>query len=775
VSHWPRITVGGKYGTSIVVTGNLKALPRHAQSVIRKHFNRWRALNDPIRFPDLLSELKGMSPAISVDPAAVERYNTYLEVHTVVFFGISTAGNTKMAARKKSTRTTPRIAAVISAFTGEGGVLLRPDRIWEFSERLKEADALIEFDKSFGAPFAAMASGTVAFLPSKFFKYQVEVGFHPKTLKKLFADLLAQYLEKWDYIERNGLPAARWLLANPGQLPEAARVLASKGCAVHIQRGAWDCALRAILVSGGRAPSPPVELFDPVMHSSAHSPSMLTTPVSDAELNEAVSAMLYPYQRTGVRHLVHTGRAMLADDMGLGKSLQALAALRVLAKKEGLSRALIICPASIKHQWKMEIERFTPLSPVVIEGNRERRDEIYAMADARRRRGQGAPVGRYPEIFIVNYELSFRDHRGLLSLAPDAIILDEAQRIKNWQSKTHKAVVSMPAKYRFVLTGTPLENELMELFDVLLFVDPEVLGQNPIAVRERYIVPDKFGGIQGYRNLREASRRISGVSLRRTREETLPELPELVESYWWLEMDDVQAKIYRDVEERAAAFLSVEEWDRVAYDSMLTTVQRLREVCDTPEMLFPEHRESAKLRELSVLVSEQVKGMGRRAIIFTQWTRMADILARELEKWGVTFRYLHGGVGPRDRAKIIQEFARGEAQIFLSTDAGSAGLNLQAATIVVNFDLPFNPAIVDQRVARAHRIGQKSSVNAWHFVCRNTIEENLVKILKKRRELFEDVFSEVGDGTAGSGARRSREFLMELLGRRVPPLQAAGG
>jgi SNF2 family DNA or RNA helicase len=203
----------------------------------------------------------------------------------------------------------------------------------------------------------------------------------------------------------------------------------------------------------------------------------------------------------------------------------------------------------------------------------------------------------------------------------------------------------------------------------------------------------------------------------------------------------------------------------------MTTVQRLREVCDTPEMLFPEHKASAKLNELKTILGEQVGQLGRRAIVFTQWTRMAEILARELTAWGLSYRYMHGAVKPRDRTRIVNEFNAGDAQVFLSTDAGSTGINLQAASIVVNFDLPFNPAVVDQRVARAHRHGQKSSVNAIHLVMRGTIEEHLVKILNRRRELFKDIMSEVGDAIFPmTPSASSRVFLIELLGQRVPSL-----
>ncbi len=798
MAYGPEITVGGKYGTSIIFRGNTRDLPRPAQNIIRRYFNKYRAMSDPAQFPFLLSELRSIIPPIPVTELAVDRYNKYLEIHTVVLSGEPQPaqksiippgaakakmsdirhGAVKIFAGKKSDRTTPRIGAILRSFCGDDGALAEPERLWEFGERIRDASGLVVHEKSFSKPFEKLARTTAAFHPSAYFKYQIEAYFHPKFLLGEYREIVEPELEVWEFTERSGKPGARRILKEAASLFGIVNKLAAAGCKTFVLDGALHNARRSCLISGVEPPrheflvSKPVQVKDNG-DKAVRSISVPEFAVKEKDLADCTSAELYSYQKAGVRHLAHTGRAMLADDMGLGKSVQAIAALRILAARGGLKRAIIICPASLKYQWKNEIERFTELSPVVVEGDQTARVAIYRGAAQSRYTLDKFPAEKLPQIFILNYELSFRDEKYIAEMKPDAIILDEAQRIKNWQSKTHQAIVEMPARYRFVLTGTPLENELMELYSVLQFVDKSVLGENPLDVRRRYTVYDKFGGIAGYQHLREASRRISGVSLRRTREETLTELPELIESYWWLELETEQWKIYRDLEARIAEFLSSEEWDKVKRDSAMTTVQRLREVCDTPEMLFPEQKQSAKLRELKVLLSEQAGEMKRQAIIFTQWTRMAEILKRELASWGFEYRYMHGAMNARERAKIIDEFNGGDAQIFLSTDAGSAGINLQAASIVVNFDLPFNPAIVAQRIARAHRHGQKSCVNAWHLVCRGTIEENLVKILRRRKALFTELMSEVGDGSAlREPPEGSRSFLIELLGKMVPPLGA---
>ncbi len=818
MSNWPYITVGGEYNSSIIIRGNVKALPADAQGIIRQYFNRWSVIHDPTTFPDLLENLRGLTTKIHVDDAAVDRYNKYIDIHTLILssdtlstvIGTNESKPTSIVVSHKAERTTPRIGAVVRAFFDQKNSLKDPWRIWEFSEAARDADGLLKFDKSFAKLFAKQARSTVVFMASKYFKYHIEIGFHPKILNADCFRILEPHIESWGFRERNGESAARWLLSSPVVLGTLVTALISAGCSVKLYSDAWNNVVHAYLLAGKNAPAPPLALIDrlPIdndkyskkssqslpsiaksagtvvetvtRYSKSYSKPCMTDEsntfvidklIGDKELEKSIIANLYPFQRTGVRHLVHTGKAMLADDMGLGKTVQAIAAMRILALRNKANRALVICPASLKYQWKNEIEHFTELSPIIVEGDRDARVDFYKRLAQYRYELEKFPIEKLPQIVIMNYELSFRDEKWLQEIRPDVIILDEAQRIKNWQSKTHQAVVGLKAKYRFVLTGTPLENEFMELFNVLQFVDPEVLGTNPIEARKRYTIYDRFGGVSGYQNLREASKRISGVSLRRTREETLAELPDLIESYYWLELDAEQRKIYRDIDDRARGFLSADEWDKVAYDSAMTMVQRLREVCDTPEMLFPEHKASVKLAELKVILEEQVLTLGRSAIVFTQWTRMAEILEREFAAWKISYRYMHGGVPARDRARLCEEFNRGDAQVFLSTDAGATGINLQTASLVINFDLPFNPAIVEQRIARAHRHGQKSSVNAIHLVVRGTIEENLIRILKRRRELFNDVFSEVGDGTTPlTASGKSRSFLIELLGQKVPVL-----
>jgi superfamily II DNA or RNA helicase/REP element-mobilizing transposase RayT len=479
-------------------------------------------------------------------------------------------------------------------------------------------------------------------------------------------------------------------------------------------------------------------------------------------LDELISSVhLYPFQREGVAFLVTNGRALLADDMGLGKTIQAIAAAVYLKQTQGLKRALVICPASLKYQWQAEIKRFTGERAEVIGGEPAERESIY-----RATAHEGGFILPQDKAFfyIVNYELVHRDLDQLKKLDPDLLIVDEAQRVKNFRTKTAQAVFELPAPRAFVLTGTPLENQLMELFTIVRFIDERALGRNPVAFRERYVIQDHFGGILGYQRVDEVTRKIASITLRRTKEQTLTELPELIEVPRWLELTGTQRKLYQELQGQAREMLAQHVWDGVQTNNALTVLQRLRETCDTAELIDPELRDSQKLEELLSLLEDEVRTLGRQALIFTQWTRMGEILMRELKQAKFAPAFLHGGVPANQRPEMVRRFQDGRDRILVSTDAGGTGLNLQAASLVVNYDLPFNPAKLSQRIARAHRLGQTGSVVVVNLLSRGTVEEKMVRILSEKRELFQDVFGEISDQSQIKGQQLNiRELLREVV------------
>ena len=318
-----------------------------------------------------------------------------------------------------------------------------------------------------------------------------------------------------------------------------------------------------------------------------------------------------------------------------------------------------------------------------------------------------------------------------------------------------------------MLTGTPLENQLMELYTIMRFIDERALGKNPLAFRDRYVVLDQFGAIKGYKLVEEVARKIASHTLRRTRQQTLTELPERIEQEIWVDLTPTQRQIYQELQGQARTLLSESVWDAVKSNNAMTLLQRLREVCDTPELLDPELTDSQKLSELMARIEDEVGSLDRQVIIFTQWTRMGNILVRELSKAGYQPSFLHGGLKAQERARLVERFQQGADRVFISTDAGGTGLNLQGASMVVNYDLPFNPAKLNQRIARAHRMGQQQVVMVLNLLCRGTVERQLVKILKEKQNLFDDVFGDISDPdqprAVGPQQRTLRELMRELL------------
>ena len=482
---------------------------------------------------------------------------------------------------------------------------------------------------------------------------------------------------------------------------------------------------------------------------------------------------MYPYQVQGLLHLAFNRRALLADDMGLGKTVQALAASVLLKEIKGIERALVVCPASLKHQWAREIERFSSLSVTVVQGPKEKRRLLYDD----------------PSFFtVINYELTLHDRPVLERLRPDLVILDEAQRIRNWKTKTADAVKSIPSKYAFVLTGTPLENRLDDLYSIFQFIDPRILG--PLwRFNERYFVlePRKGGvyKIRGHKNLDELRSRIAPKVLRRTRAEVLSELPDRVDNTYFVEMTREQTGPYEDYKAVVAQLAARAEKRPLTppeEKKLLKALVKMRILCNALELHDPgigedeKEKTCPKARELESLLQEQVVDAGRKALVFSQWEGMIDIAARRLDRMGLGWVKLSGSVPSARRGALLDRFREDDGiRVFLSTDAGSVGLNLQPASLVVNLDIPWNPAVLDQRVGRTHRIGQTETVNVVNLVAQGTIEERVLEVLDTKRNVFQGVFgmegeapSQVTFGEKGALVGRLKEVLDVEKGARGP-------
>jgi superfamily II DNA or RNA helicase len=443
---------------------------------------------------------------------------------------------------------------------------------------------------------------------------------------------------------------------------------------------------------------------------------------------------LYPYQQEGMLHLVFTERALLADEMGLGKTVQAIAACELLRQLRGIERVLIVSPASLKAEWQEQISKFTGLPARLVQGPRALRLRQYE-------------PGSF--FYLVNYEQILYDGDEIQRrLAPDVIVLDEAQRIKNWQAKTAQAVKRLRSPYAFILTGTPLENRIDELYSLVQFLDPSILGPLFRFNRQFYEL-DEDGRPAGYKNLSELRRRLSPILLRRRKDEVEEQLPARTVKSYFVPMEDEQQVRYEEYRSRVAQLLHKARRRPLTPDEF-ERLQRwlacMRMICDTPYILDPECRVCPKLPEIGEILGERLAEPDTKALIFSEWERMLELVRELAEEMGVACAWHTGSVPQARRRLDIRRFKDDPAcRLFLSTDSGGVGLNLQAANLVINVDLPWNPARLEQRIARAWRKHQVRPVHVVHLVSEGTIEHRMLPLLAQKQALADGVLDGRGE------------------------------
>jgi superfamily II DNA or RNA helicase len=473
------------------------------------------------------------------------------------------------------------------------------------------------------------------------------------------------------------------------------------------------------------------------------------------DLEPRLGLRLHPYQVEGVRFLAERGRAFLADDMGLGKTVQAVAAALMLRRGVDARKCLVVCPASLKHQWKEEILKVCGEQAVVIEGRRSLREDAYASWNG--------------GFLVLNYEIVLRDLDLIRDASADLVILDEAQRIKNWDTKTAKAAKELDSPHAFVLTGTPLENRLSELHSLVEFLYPRALGPR-WRLLPYHAVADPQGRVVAYEDLDILRRRLEPFFLRREREMVLDQLPEKTVNTFWTGMTATQWRPYRRHAAKVARLLS--RGKVLAANDVRVLLQSLtsmRILCNayaqhawdrfSDQVLrgFPEapsdirRLQSPKLEEFADVMEELLEESEAKVVVFSQWERMLRlahyVLLPLLRRRGESGDVFHGGLNGRSRVRMLDRFRDDpDFRILLSTDAGGLGLNLQdAASIVINLEVPWNPAVLEQRIGRVHRIGQRQSVQVLHFVTRGALEERVLRVVEGKRALFEGLLVEGAD------------------------------
>ncbi|HZH04612.1 MAG TPA: DEAD/DEAH box helicase, partial [Myxococcaceae bacterium] len=474
--------------------------------------------------------------------------------------------------------------------------------------------------------------------------------------------------------------------------------------------------------------------------------------VPTVEAPSGLAGTLRHYQQDGLSWLWFLHRhglsGILADDMGLGKTLQALSLMQKAKNDEGQRPSLVVAPTSVIANWEREAERFTPGSSVVVWHGHDRKEQAEQLKSV--------------DLVLTSYALVRRDGAELSAVDFRYVILDEAQNIKNADSATAQACKALKSERRLALTGTPLENRLSELWSLFDFLMPGFLGSSS-TFSDRYEHPIQ---VQGDVEVRDRlRRRIRPFILRRLKTEVAKELPPKTETVAYCEMDPGQAALYREVLEQSRRKVS-DAINKVGFKrsrvSILSALMRLRQVCCDPRLLkMPPGTPlppSAKLERFLELVDDLVAEK-HRALVFSQFTGMLDLLKTRAEERGLGYLYLDGRT--KDRMAKVDQFndPAGPPLFFISLKAGGTGLNLTAADYVIHYDPWWNPAVEDQATDRTHRIGQTRSVISYKLITRGTVEEKILALQNRKRELAEGVLG----GDSGMSSTLTESDVEELF------------
>ncbi len=476
------------------------------------------------------------------------------------------------------------------------------------------------------------------------------------------------------------------------------------------------------------------------------------TVIKPSPIPKELNAELRPYQSEGVFWLERLRlmflNGILADDMGLGKTVQAITAITQNQLKNKENRSLIVCPTSLLYNWKEELHKFNPkLRAMVIDGIPSQRKKLLArIADF--------------DVIITSYTLLQKDIETYAQAAFSYAVLDEAQHIKNRGTRNAKSVKMIQAAHRLILTGTPIENSLDELWSLMDYLMPGFLSTYDRFV-EKYI---RVSGEQHAQNIEYLKKKVSPFILRRMKSDVLHDLPPVSEIVYHCQLSDVQMELYKSYAASARDEL-VKLVERDGFDKVqihvLATLTRLKQICCHPAIFAKEKAElgdSAKYDMLLELLQTLVES-NHRTVIFSQYTRMLQIMREDFEQRGISFTYLDGTT--KNRLEIVKEFNENQKiPVFLvSLKAGGTGLNLVGADTVIHYDMWWNPAVENQATDRVHRIGQKNSVSSYKLITLNTIEEKIVEMQRRKKGLVKKVVSCDDEAIA----KLTWEDVLELL------------
>jgi SNF2 family DNA or RNA helicase len=446
-----------------------------------------------------------------------------------------------------------------------------------------------------------------------------------------------------------------------------------------------------------------------------------------------IKTELFPYQIEGVNFALYRRAAIIADEMGLGKTIQAIAAAVLKKQIFGFRKVLVVCPATLKSQWKKEIEKFTSEKALILSGFPADREKQYLMEDY--------------FFFIVNYETVLRDSHAINRADFDFLILDEAQKIKNYETKTAQAVKRLKAKHTLIITGTPIENRLIDIYSLINAIDPHYLGPLwEFSYHHCLFDSVKPNKINGYYDLQRLNARLADILIRREKQAVLSQLPDVQQKDVPVDLSALQMEYHAGYMKGIAQIIKKKFLTPYDLQRLTLLLNSARMVCDSTYLVDDKTRDSPKLLELEDILFEKldIKNQVRKVIIFSEWIKMHQLIGAMLRKKGVGFTELNGRVPVKQRGALIKQFEQNpECKVFLSTEAGGAGLNLQAADILINFELPWNPAKKNQRIGRIDRLGQKSrKLLIYNLISRASIEQHIAAGLLVKQSLFDSVLSE---------------------------------
>ncbi|HRO84229.1 MAG TPA: DEAD/DEAH box helicase [Niabella sp.] len=473
--------------------------------------------------------------------------------------------------------------------------------------------------------------------------------------------------------------------------------------------------------------------------------------IQEIEPPQHLQGVLRPYQVAGfqwLHYLQHVNwGGILADDMGLGKTVQALSYLEHYKATNETIKALVVCPTTLIYNWENEIKKFTPSMSYQIHHGSARTKNTEDLISK--------------DITITTYGTLRSDIKFFLSTKFDYVLLDESQAIKNPASKVTKATCLLDAAHRICMSGTPLQNNTFDIYAQMNFLNPGMLGSIEFFRQEFAIPIDKLGEQDRKAHLRKL---LYPFILRRTKEQVAKDLPEKQEMILWCEMEDEQRKIYdayrNDYRDKIMGTISAQGIGRSQF-TILQGLMKLRQICDSPAILnedevFENH--SIKIEELSRELTEDISN--HKALVFSQFLGMLGLIRRKLDELGIKYEYFDGSTSAPDREKAIQNFQNNdEVRVFLiSLKAGGVGLNLTAADYVYIVDPWWNPAVEQQAIDRTHRIGQTKNIFAYRMICKDTIEDKIIKLQEKKKALAKDLISDEA-GFVKSLTKEDVEYL----------------